>query len=83
MSSATYRLAHIHRSLADSISFETSRRLPDSLTLLRLKKLRLAVEVTRMEDNEVELEIASGTRIRVVKGLISDVRPHATKPAND
>ena len=83
MSSATYRLTRIHRSLDDSISIETSRRLPDSLKLLRPKKLRLAVKVTRMEDNEVELEIASGTRIRVVKGLLSDIRPHGTKPAND
>ena len=40
-------------------------------------------KVTRVEDNEVELEIASGTRIRVVKGLLSDIRPHGTKPAND
>ena len=83
MSSAKYRLTHIHRSLDDAISMETSRRLPDSLKLLRLKKLRLAVKVTRMEDNEVELEIASGTRIRVAKGLLSDIRPHGTKPAND
>lgn len=44
MSSATYRLTHIHRSLDDAISMETSRRLPDSLKLLRLKKLRLAVK---------------------------------------
>ncbi len=40
-------------------------------------------KVTRVEDNEVELEIAQGTRIRVVKGLLSDIRPHGTKPAND
>ena len=83
MSSGTYRLAHIHRSLDDALSMETSRRMPDGLKLLRLKKLRLAVKVTRMEDNEVELEIASGTRIRVVKGLLSGIRLHGTKPAND
>ena len=40
-------------------------------------------KVTRVEENEVELEIAQGTRIRVVKGLLSDIRPHGTKPAND
>ncbi|HWH22212.1 MAG TPA: preprotein translocase subunit YajC [Allosphingosinicella sp.] len=39
-------------------------------------------KVTRVEDNEVELEIAPGTRIRVVKAMLSDVRPHG-KPAND
>jgi hypothetical protein len=44
MSSATYRLTHIHRRLDEAIATETSRRLPDSLKLLRLKKLRLAVK---------------------------------------
>lgn len=44
MSSATYRLTQIHRSLDDAISTEMGRRLPDSLKLLRLKKLRLAVK---------------------------------------
>lgn len=44
MSSATYRLTQIHRSLDDAISTEMSRRLPDSLKLLRLRKLRLAVK---------------------------------------
>jgi hypothetical protein len=44
MSSATYRLTHIHRRLDDAISSEMTRRLPDSLKLLRLKKLRLAVK---------------------------------------
>ncbi|HEY0414682.1 MAG TPA: preprotein translocase subunit YajC [Allosphingosinicella sp.] len=40
-------------------------------------------KVTKVEDHEVELEIASGVRIRAVKALLSDVRPHGTKPAND
>lgn len=44
MSSATYRLTHIHRRLDEAIAGESSRRLPDSLRLLRLKKLRLAVK---------------------------------------
>ncbi len=44
MSSATYRLTRIHRSLDDAISREMARRLPDSLKLLRLKRLRLAVK---------------------------------------
>ena len=44
MSSATYRLTHIHRRLDEAIASETSRRLPDSLKLLRLKTLRLAVK---------------------------------------
>ncbi|HYI40356.1 MAG TPA: DUF465 domain-containing protein [Allosphingosinicella sp.] len=44
MSSSAYRLTHIHRRLDEAISSETARRLPDSLKLLRLKKLRLAVK---------------------------------------
>ena len=44
MSSATYRLTRIHRSLDDAISMELRRRVPDSFKLLRLKKLRLSVK---------------------------------------
>ena len=44
MSSATYRLTQTHRRLDDAISEELRRRLPDSLKLLRLKRLRLAVK---------------------------------------
>jgi hypothetical protein len=44
MSSSTYRLTHIHRRLDDAITDEMRRRMPDSLKLLRLKKLRLAVK---------------------------------------
>ena len=40
-------------------------------------------KVIKVDENEVELEIASGVRIRVVKSMISDVRPFGTKPAND
>ena len=39
-------------------------------------------KVTKVDDNEVELEVAQGVRVRVVKGMLSDVRPHG-KPAND
>lgn len=44
MSSSTYRLTQTHRRLDDAISLEMRRRLPDSLKLLRLKKLRLLVK---------------------------------------
>ena len=44
MSSTTYRLTQIHRSLDDAISKEMKRRVPNSFKLLRLKKLRLAVK---------------------------------------
>jgi preprotein translocase subunit YajC len=40
-------------------------------------------KVVKVENEEVELEIASGVRIRALKALLSDVRPHGTKPAND
>ncbi len=40
-------------------------------------------KVIKVEDNEVELEIAKDIRVRVVKGMLSDVRPHGQKPAND
>ncbi len=44
MSSSTYRLTQTRRRLDDAISSEMSRRHPDSLRLLRLKKLRLLVK---------------------------------------
>jgi len=40
-------------------------------------------KVTKVDENEVELEIAQGVRIRVLKAMLSDVRPHGGKPAND
>ena len=40
-------------------------------------------KVTKVDENEVELEIASGVKVKVVKSMLSDVRPHGTKPAND
>ena len=40
-------------------------------------------KVTRVEETEVELEIASGVRVKVMKTMLSDVRPYGTKPAND
>ena len=39
-----YRLTLIHRKIDDEIRGELARRFPDSLKLLRLKKLRLAVK---------------------------------------
>ena len=40
-------------------------------------------KVTKVDENEVELEIAPSVRVKVVKGMLSDVRPHGAKPAND
>jgi preprotein translocase subunit YajC len=40
-------------------------------------------KVTKVDENEVELEIAPNTRVRVIRGTLSEVRPSGTKPAND
>ena len=40
-------------------------------------------KVVRVDENEVELEIASGVKVKVVKSMLSDVRPFGAKPAND
>ena len=41
-------------------------------------------KVTKVDEHEVEVEIAPSTRIRVVKGTLTDVQPlGGAKPAND
>jgi preprotein translocase subunit YajC len=40
-------------------------------------------KVSKVDDNEVELEIASGVKVRVVKATLAEVRPTGTLPAND
>jgi preprotein translocase subunit YajC len=40
-------------------------------------------KVTRVDDAEVEVEIASGVKVKVVKATLSEVRPFGSKPAND
>jgi preprotein translocase subunit YajC len=41
-------------------------------------------KVTRVEDNQVEVEIATGVKVKVVKATLSDVTPlGSAKPAND
>ena len=44
MKAFIYRLTLIHRKIDDEIRGELARRFPDSIKLLRLKKLRLAVK---------------------------------------
>ncbi len=39
--------------------------------------------ITKVNDDEVEVEIAQNVRIRVIKSTISNVLTPATKPAND
>jgi len=41
-------------------------------------------KVTKVGDNELEVEFAAGQRHRIVKSMISEVRrPGGSKPAND
>ncbi len=40
-------------------------------------------KVTKVDEAEIELEVAQGVRVRVVKSMLSDVRPHGAKAAND
>ena len=44
MNAIMYRLTVIHRKLDEQIRRELERRFPDSIRLLRLKKLKLAVK---------------------------------------
>ena len=44
MNAFIYRLTVLHRRLDDEIRRELKRRFPDSMRLLRLKKLRLAIK---------------------------------------
>jgi len=44
VSKTLYHLSQLHKRLDDEIRTELRRRAPDSIRLLRLKKLRLAVK---------------------------------------
>jgi hypothetical protein len=44
MNAFLYRLSVIHRKLDDEIRRELKLRVPDTMRLLRLKKLRLAIK---------------------------------------
>ncbi|HEX8363671.1 MAG TPA: preprotein translocase subunit YajC [Allosphingosinicella sp.] len=40
-------------------------------------------KVTKVDEEEIELEIAANVRVKVMRGMLQDVRPHGQKPAND
>ena len=40
-------------------------------------------KVTKVDEHEIELEVAQGVKVRVVKSMLSDIRPHGAKAAND
>lgn len=44
MNALMFRLSVIHQRLDEEIRRELKRRMPDSMRLLRLKKLRLAIK---------------------------------------
>jgi preprotein translocase subunit YajC len=39
--------------------------------------------VTKVSDDEAEIEIAQGVRVRIVKSTLSQVLTGTSKPAND
>ncbi len=43
----------------------------------------LVGKVTKVDENELEIEIAQGVKVRVVKSMLADIRPHGAKAAND
>jgi preprotein translocase subunit YajC len=43
----------------------------------------LVGKVTKVDEAEIEVELAPNVRVRVIKGMLSEVRPHGAKPAND
>ncbi|HYD11572.1 MAG TPA: preprotein translocase subunit YajC [Allosphingosinicella sp.] len=40
-------------------------------------------KVTKVDEHELEIEIAQGIKVRVVKSMLADIRPHGAKAAND
>jgi preprotein translocase subunit YajC len=67
------------------------RRVKEHQAMIGAVKIRdtaittggLIGKVTKVDEAEVELEIAQGVKVRVVKSMLQDVRPHGVKPAND
>ena len=43
----------------------------------------LVGKVTKVDDHELEIEIAQGVKVRVVKSMLADIRKHGAKAAND
>ena len=43
----------------------------------------LVGKVTKVDDNELEIEIAQGVKVRVIKSMLADIRPYGSKAAND
>lgn len=43
----------------------------------------LVGKVTKVDETEIEVEIAPNVRVRALKSTLSDIKPHGAKPAND
>ena len=43
----------------------------------------LVGKVTKVDEHELEIEIAQGVKVRVIKSMLADIRPHGSKAAND
>jgi preprotein translocase subunit YajC len=43
----------------------------------------LVGKVTRVDEAEIEVELAPNVRVKALKGTLTEVRPHGVKPAND
>ena len=43
----------------------------------------LVGKVIKVDEKEVEVELAPNVRVKALKGTLTEVRPHGVKPAND
>ena len=43
----------------------------------------LVGKVTKVDEHEVEVELAPSVRVKALKATLTEVRPHGVKPAND
>lgn len=43
----------------------------------------LVGKVTKVDEQELEIEIAQGVKVRVIKSMLADIRKHGAKAAND
>ena len=43
----------------------------------------LVGKVTKVDEQELEIEIAQGVKVRVIKTMLADIRPYGSKAAND
>ena len=43
----------------------------------------LVGKVTKVDELELEIEIAQGVKVRVIKSMLADIRKHGAKAAND